>query len=287
MNRQRRKLRKNFKITLLLCSLIFMSLYCYIKCFHKENVLIVNDTIDKDIPLETNDDFIETGDEFTDLLYSLSKKDKRVKKIIDKRDEYPKEILTMLSKDINKLDYVLNYNEKKGNVFSNNIGKVKKGEYPLLLQYDERWGYGYYGDLVVATDGCGPTVISMLVAGLTGRNDVTPYTVSKYAEENGFYDIGSGTSWRIMTDGVLEYGIYGKELPLDKNIMINELEQNHPIVLCMGPGDFTDVGHFILITGIKNGKFIVNDPNSLDRSKKLWSYEQIENQIRNLWVFYE
>ena len=36
--------------------------------------------------------------------------------------------------------------------------------------------------------------------------------------------------------------------------------------------------------GMKDGKFIVNDPNSPENSEKLWSYEQIQGQIRNLWV---
>lgn len=281
MENQKRKLRKGMKKKLVLILFVFLTIFIYNKIFHKEKTVLVNE------PTEKKEEFKPTGDEVIDKLYEMTNEDERIKTILENKDKYPKDILTMLSKNIDAIEYVLNYNKNKGQVFSDNIGKIKKGEYPLLLQYDTRWGYGYYGDLVVATDGCGPTVISMVVAGLTGRNDVTPYTVSKYAEGNGFYDKGSGTSWRIMTEGVLEYGIHGKELPLDKNVMINELEQNHPIVLCMGPGDFTDAGHFILVTGIKDGKFVINDPNSKERSKKLWSYEQIENQIRNLWAFYK
>ena len=67
--------------------------------------------------------------------------------------------------------------------------------------------------------------------------------------------------------------------------MIDELEQNHPIICSMGSGDFTMTGHIIVITGVKNGKFVINDSNSKDRSKKLWSYEEISDQIKNLWSF--
>lgn len=285
MKKQKRKLKKNIKTKLIIIIFIFMVCFLYTKLKSRENVSLVNEPLESNV--NEDDTYISNGDELIDKLYLLSKEDKRIKTIIKNKDSYPKDLLLMLSKNIDLTDFVLKFNENKGKVFSDNIGKVKKGYYPLLLQYDQRWGYGYYGDLIVATDGCGPTVISMVVAGLTGRSDVTPYTVSKYAAENGFFDKGSGTSWSIMTEGVKEYGIHSKELPLDKNIMINELEQNHPIVLCMGPGDFTDAGHFILITGVKNGKFVVNDPNSIERSKKLWSYEQIKEQIRNLWSFYE
>jgi hypothetical protein len=38
------------------------------------------------------------------------------------------------------------------------------------------------------------------------------------------------------------------------------------------------------MVGYENGMIRVNDPNSIANSQKLWSYEQIEGQIRNLWV---
>jgi len=52
----------------------------------------------------------------------------------------------------------------------------------------------------------------------------------------------------------------------------------------MREGDFTTTGHYIVLRGVKDGEFQVNDPNSVVNSEKLWSYEQIEGQIRNLWV---
>ena len=30
--------------------------------------------------------------------------------------------------------------------------------------------------------------------------------------------------------------------------------------------------------------FTVNDPNSRTNSKKTWTYEQLEGQIRNIWA---
>ena len=53
----------------------------------------------------------------------------------------------------------------------------------------------------------------------------------------------------------------------------------------MGPGDFTTTGHFIVMTGLTdNNKIMINDPNSKKNSKKLWEYDDIYEQIRNLWV---
>lgn len=43
------------------------------------------------------------------------------------------------------------------------IGEVAAGEIPLLLQWDERWGYSVYGDNMIAVNGCGPTAVAMVV----------------------------------------------------------------------------------------------------------------------------
>ena len=181
------------------------------------------------------------------------------------------------------LDYVYKYKENKGKVFANDIGKIERNTVPLLFQYDERWGYGMYGDEVLAIDGCGPTSVAMVIASLTGRNIITPYDVASYAYENGYYK--NGTRWNFFTEGVRNYGIVGKELPLIKAKIFKELELGHPIICSMRKGDFTTTGHLIVLARAKNGKLIVNDPNSRERSSKLWSYERIESQIKNLWSF--
>lgn len=53
----------------------------------------------------------------------------------------------------------------------------------------------------------------------------------------------------------------------------------------MSKGDFTTIGHFILLTGVRDGKIMLNDSNSKERSEKLWDYSVLEKQIKNLWVF--
>ena len=162
---------------------------------------------------------------------------------------------------------------------------MEQGRIPLLLQWDERWGYGIYGDDMIALSGCGPTVIAMVAAGLTGDDTVTPYKVAQFAAENGYYAGDSGTSWSLMTEGARQFGIYGEELGLSADAVFSALEAGHPVVCSMSPGDFTTTGHFIVLTGIEDGRIRVNDPNSRKRSEKLWDFDRLEPQIRNLWVF--
>lgn len=244
--------------------------------------LLDKDKITKNI-INVSENSIEFDCPYENL-NELAKNNKRVARILENKEEYPEFLLEALSKNTELIDYVLDYNDNNGKVLSNDIGNVKKGDYPLLLQYDKRWGYAYYGEYNLAISGCGPTTIAMVVAGLTGRNDVTPYTVAKYAMENNYYS-ESGTKWALMKEGIKHFGIKSRELNNSKKLIFKELEKGHPIICSMKLGIFTTTGHFIAIVGIKDNKFIVHDPNSKKKSKGLWSYEEIKDEIRNMWVF--
>ena len=183
------------------------------------------------------------------------------------------------------IDFVRDYQTKKDVPPAENIGEVTAGVIPHLLQWDERWGYQIYGDNMIAVNGCGPTVISMVASGLTGDNTITPYRVAKFAEQNGYYEGDAGTSWALMTEGAAQFGAYGEEMGLSEEAVFSSLENGNPIICSMSPGDFTTTGHFIVLVGIEDGKIRVNDPNSVKRSEKLWDYETLYPQISNLWVY--
>ena len=183
------------------------------------------------------------------------------------------------------IDFVRDYQTKKDVPPAENIGEVTAGVIPHLLQWDERWGYQIYGDNMIAVNGCGPTVISMVASGLTGDNTITPYRVAKFAEQNGYYEGDAGTSWALMTEGAAQFGVYGEEMGLSEEAVFSSLENGNPIICSMRPGDFTTTGHFIVLVGIEDGKIRVNDPNSVKRSEKLWDYETLYPQISNLWVY--
>ena len=218
-------------------------------------------------------------------LQSLAALDPRIQDVLDRRQDYPEDLLSMLSRNLDMLDFVLEYPEKQGQVFAGTIGEVEVGEIPLLLQYDQRWGYGDYGASSVVVSGCGPACLSMVAAGLTGDGTITPYAVAQYADQEGYYVFGAGTSWSLMSRGASHFGVEGEELPLMKSKMESALEEGRPIICVVGPGDFTTSGHFIVITGMRDGQFTVNDPNSTERSGMLWDYETLEPQISNLWAF--
>lgn len=117
---------------------------------------------------------------------------------IDVSDEVAEELRNLLKKNPETAAFVKNYSEKKDDPPADSIGEVERGKIPLLLQWDERWGYSFYVDNMIAVNGCGPTAVSMVAAGLTGDASITPYRVAQSAAEQGYYEEGVGTSWQFM-----------------------------------------------------------------------------------------
>ena len=159
------------------------------------------------------------------------------------------------------------------------------GEVPLLMQWDERWGYCRYGSGLVGYTGCGPTCLSMVMLGLTGDETYNPGYVAAWAEENGYAVPGNGTAWTLFSEGAEKLGLTPTELPLHEETMKQELDAGKPIILIMGPGDFTTTGHFIVITGYTEEGFTVLDPNRRSNSEKPWQYDDIKDQIKNIWSY--
>ena len=216
----------------------------------KLDTKINNDNIDKDSNTQDNNTSIDETEEDPNDIYgileSIAKTDYRYKEVLANKDIYPEKLLEMLSRNKDMISYMYDFEDKKGHIYIDNIGKVTKGEYPLLLQYDKKWGYGIYGDNVIAINGCGPTSLAMVVAGLTGKNDTTPYDIAKYSYEKGYYTEEWGTKWDLMSIGIEPFGIIGKKIVLSKQNLYNELNNGHPLIASMRPGDFTTVGHFIV-----------------------------------------
>lgn len=205
--------------------------------------------------------------------------------VIEQSGDASDTLRELLENNPETADFIKNYPDMKDNPPAESVGDMTKGVIPHLLQWDERWGYQTYGDNMIAVNGCGPTALSMVAAGLTGDNTITPYKVAGFAAEQGYYAGESGTSWSLMTEGAQQFGIRGEELGLSRKEVFSALENGQPIICSMRPGDFTTTGHFIVLVGTKDGKIRVNDPNSLKRSEKLWDYETLEYQINNLWGY--
>ena len=126
----------------------------------------------------------------------------------------------------------------------------------------------------------------MVVVYLTHNREASPIAVAKYSKEAGYSVDGSGSSWTLISEGCMLYGVKAKAVALDESRMKAELDEGHPIVVNVGPGDFTDTGHFMVITGYDDEGFSINDPNSIEKSGKRWLFKNISSQIRAVWSMY-
>lgn len=198
--------------------------------------------------------------------------------------DYPEELIDLLERNPETSNYVLNYPLEKDEPHTIDLSDVNRETVPLFLQWDSRWGYMEYGDSVAGLTACGPVCLSMAAYYLTGDDTYAPDKMITYATVHDYYSYGNGTKWTLFSEGAPELGFTVTELPLVENTIKRHLEAGHPVVCAMGPGDFTTTGHFIVLTGVQDGLLQINDPNSRANSEKLWDFDDIEDQFRNLWA---
>lgn len=199
--------------------------------------------------------------------------------------DWPEELLELLEKNPETKEFVWNYPLKKDLEADIDLSEyIGSDKVPLLLQWDQRWGYTEYTGKVMGLSGCGPTCLSMVCIYLLDDAKFTPKYIAQFAEENGYCAPGSGSFWTLIAEGGNKLGLDVKEIPLDENRMIKNLEQGNPIICNVRAGFFTTSGHYIVITEYADGYVKVNDPNSPSKSEQSWKLTEVMEQIRNLWV---
>lgn len=160
-------------------------------------------------------------------------------------------------------------------------------------QGETPWADALYGSDHIRGYGCGPTAMSMVVSTL-GAEVVDPAEMARIASEEGYWAPGSGSYLSIVEGLAADFGLnvepcYG--------ISADELRQllasGNLLVALMGPGHFTQGGHFIVLRGVTlTGEVLVADPNSRDRSLALWEAQLILDELSSsrssgapLWCF--
>lgn len=224
-------------------------------------------------------------------LKKLAQSNSKVNTILVNQNKYPERLLEDVIRNPEMIDFTYNYlnmvNKSYTDVIdiSNDVSNTHYGM-PLFIQWDSRWGYYPYSSGVIGISGCGPTCLSMVYVHLTGDTNWNPLKMAKYSTQSGYVTVGVGTSWELMTSGARTLGLQVEKITKTEATMIAHLQQGNPIIASMGPGIFTDKGHFIVFRKYENGKFYVNDPFCIEHTNRSWSYSEFSGQVKSMWAYW-
>lgn len=219
-------------------------------------------------------------------LEELAAVDERYAAIVAQKEIYPEKLLINLVNNPELLSFVSGY-PADAPADKTITEEELSQKCPLFLQWDKRWGYLAYGDNSnISISGCGPTALSMVVVGLTGNAEATPGAIADFAMHNGYFMSGTGTMWKLMTDGAAHYGLISEQIDVEQELIDQCLQKDGMVICSMSAGDFTAVGHFIVIYGSDEEGYIINDPFCVYRSNQKWSFEQLKKQMKAAWTLF-
>ncbi|MGO3914497.1 C39 family peptidase [Enterococcus viikkiensis] len=164
-------------------------------------------------------------------------------------------------------------------------------DFPLLLQTDPRWKDTVYGngsdENNLAMNGCAITSLAMILS-YSEHRTVYPTEVLQWSG-NRYYQTGQGTAWSIFPAFAHNYGLTMNELGKNQTTVQQHLNQNQPIVISVNPGEFTDVGHIMVIKkDIQSDQLIIYDPNDSPLKghyRQKYSLDHLMPQLANAWAY--
>ncbi len=216
----------------------------------------------------------------------LSEKDKTADKAqtVDV-SSHPESLQKLYSENFETADFVASYFDEKDKVREVNLKKYKRTkEIPLFVQWDKQWGYLKYGDDIVGVNGDAPVCLAMVGYYLTGDESFSPDKVVAFAEGNGFYKKGKGTSSSIMKEGAEKLGLTSAVLEVTKEGIISALNEEKVVVCLLNKGKLSSSQHYIVLREYKDDKLYINDPTSIVNSEKEWLCDDIVSGVKKAWV---
>lgn len=164
-------------------------------------------------------------------------------------------------------------------------------------QTDHRWGSNTYAadgeTSTIKSAGCGPTALADVLAALISPY-IDPLTTASWARQHGYKVYKSGTSYSFFAPCAANYGVkvrrlnttnvYGRTSAAVHAQALAELQKGNWVIACMGKGNWTKSGHYVVAYGYKDGMVYINDPASTKAARACNTWALFASQVKYYWV---
>lgn len=160
-------------------------------------------------------------------------------------------------------------------------------------QNDKRWAshdYSAKGEKrTISSSGCGPTCMAMVVSSLA-KKSITPVTMADWSVEYGYKFKNQGTAYGYFAKQAKVYGLTVNQMNnasayKNKSASVHKtakkaLQNGDWLICCMGPGNWTSGGHYVLVYAISDTKVYINDPASLAVGRTISTWSKLSNEVK-------
>ena len=165
------------------------------------------------------------------------------------------------------------------------------------LQTNPRWkdkDYSAKGEkTTIGASGCGPTAMAMVLATWADPK-VDPVTECAWALAHGYKAPHQGTYYGYFKPAAARYGlkcamlngasIYGNSKSAYHAQAKKALDAGGLVIACMGKGNWTSSGHYVLVWKIDGDTIYINDPASTLPRRTRGSYALFRQQVKYYWT---
>jgi len=119
------------------------------------------------------------------------------------------------------------------------------------------------------------------------EKDVNPATITDWGCKNG-YCTATGTVGGIIEKYPQKHGLSVEHVTKNDSNKIKEAlkSQKSLVIASVGKGTFTSTSHYIVLRGISDdGKVLVADPNSIEKSREFWNFDLILNELKEPYFY--
>lgn len=168
------------------------------------------------------------------------------------------------------------------------------------LQTDSRWANNDYSTKGETTNikesGCGPTCAAMILATQTDAS-INPAQTCAWSLAKGYKALKQGTYYTYFAAQGKAYGLTWTQLNGSnlRNLTAANAKPYHDkalaavqngdlVIACMGVGNWTSGGHFILWWKCENGYVYINDPASTAASREKNTLALLQAQVKYYFI---